>query len=86
MWTKRVFSRPHSDTVTTTIRLVDERVIVERSNLDKPFSFRWTDVDEIETFKLDLLTTDDIRLAFRVSDIWWCNILSVKAQWRAELN
>jgi hypothetical protein len=33
--------------------------------------FCWADVTEIRTFKLDLGTWDDIRLAFQVDDLWY---------------
>lgn len=32
--------------------------------------FRWRDVAEIRTFKVDLGTTDDVRLAFRARGVW----------------
>ncbi len=32
--------------------------------------FRWAEVAEIRTFKLDLGTVDDIRLQFRTADSW----------------
>src|SRR5437660_6413917 len=33
--------------------------------------FRWQDVEEIKTYKLDCLTVDDIRLAFLVGECWY---------------
>ena len=32
--------------------------------------FRWEDVEEIRTFKLDCFTVDDIRLAVRAEGLW----------------
>ena len=73
MWTppKNLASRFGRRPVVVAIRTDDERVTIERSDREEPLSFCWRDVEEIQTFKLDLLTTDDIRLAFRVPDGWY---------------
>jgi len=36
-------------------------------------AFSWRDVREIRTYKRDLLTTDEIRLAFLIDNIW-CDV------------
>jgi hypothetical protein len=63
-------SRPRGAPVFATIEADDERVVITRSDGTGPHSFAWRDVDEVQTFKLDLFGYDDIRLAFRVGDLW----------------
>ena|SRR5947209_20261531 len=55
------------------IRLVpdEEGLAVQREDGPPVRTFRWNEVAEIWTFKLDCFVVDDIRLAFRVADGWW---------------
>lgn len=73
MWIslKNLASRFRRRPVVVTIRTGDDRVTIERSDREEPLYFCWRDIEEIQTLKLDLLTTDDICLAFRVSDGWY---------------
>jgi hypothetical protein len=73
MWLplKNIASLLRRRPVVVTLQMDDERVTIQRSDREEPLSFCWRDVEEIRTFKLDLLTTDDVRLAFRVSDGWY---------------
>lgn len=47
----------------------NDGVVASWSNLEHPVRFAWRDVEQIETFKRDLLTIDQICLAFCVSGI-----------------
>jgi hypothetical protein len=49
----------------------DEGVGIVRARQATEQLFRWSDVTEIKTFKLDLITFDDIRLAFKVDGGWY---------------
>lgn len=73
MWTplKKLTSRLRRTPVAVTITADHERIVIARSDREEASSFPWRDVDEIQTFKRDLFATDNIRLAFRVSDMWY---------------
>ena len=73
MWTplEKLTSRLRRTPVSVTIHADEERIVIARSNREECLSFAWHEVDEVETFKRDLLTTDDIRLAFLVSGVWY---------------
>ena len=69
MWTilKRLSSWHRPLPRRVAIRVDDERVILTQAGREEPLSFQWADVDRIEAYKRDLLTTDLICLAFHVS-------------------
>jgi hypothetical protein len=73
MWTslKKFVSRFHRRRAVVTVLADDEGVVIERADRKQPFAFHSRDVEEIQTFKLDLCIVDDIRLAFRVSGLWY---------------
>jgi len=55
--------------VALAVRVTDENITVLEGDR-QCWQVGWDDIQEIVTFKLDLLTYDDIRLAFRVDDLW----------------
>jgi hypothetical protein len=73
MWTflERFVSRLRREPVTVTIGADDERVVAAISNREHPISFSWRDVEEIETYKRDLFSSDEIYLSFGVTDAWY---------------
>jgi hypothetical protein len=55
--------------LTLAIRVTDENITVLEGDR-QCWQVEWDDIREIVTFKLDYGTYDDIRLAFRVDDLW----------------
>jgi hypothetical protein len=68
---KKFTSRFGRRSAAVTVRVDDEGVVIERAGRKEPLVFQWRDVDEIRTFKVGLVTTDDIRLAFWASGLWY---------------
>ncbi len=72
-WFSKAFSQPCLESDVSTIRLVDDCIIIHRPNSDEPLRFWWDDIVEIQTYKIDLLIYDDICLAFQAAG-WWHEI------------
>ena len=64
-------SKLRREPVTFTVRADDGGVVGTMSNREHPVSFSWREVEEIQTFKRDLFSYDEICLSFRVSDVWY---------------
>jgi hypothetical protein len=73
MWTflEKFVSRLRREPVTVTIGADDAGVVGALSNHEHPISFSWRDVEEIQTFKRDLFSIDQICLSFCVSGLWY---------------
>ena len=72
-WFSKVSSKPYLESDASTIHLVEDHIIIHRRNSDEPLRFRWDDIVEIQTYKIDLLIYDDICLAFKAAG-WWYEI------------
>ena len=68
---ERFASRLRREPVTVAIAADDEGVVATMSIRERPVSFSWLDVEEIQTFKRDLFSFDEICLSFCVSDLWY---------------
>jgi len=53
------------------VRADHDAVVQIRSDQEQPATFLWQDIEEIQTFKRDLITYDVICLSFRVASIWY---------------
>src|SRR5262245_11109522 len=63
------------------LEVTDEEVII-RAARQAPLAFRWDEVREAVTFKRDLMTYDDVRLAFLLAD-GWVEVSEEAAGWPA---
>jgi hypothetical protein len=68
---ERFASRLRREPATVAIAADGEGVVATLRNGEHSVSsFSWPDVQEIQTFKRDLLTFDEICLPVRASDLW----------------
>jgi hypothetical protein len=61
--------RPRPEVLVSVV-VTDSGFTIERSDSPQPNTVRWDDIEEIRVFKLDLLTIDEIRVAFHVPAGW----------------
>lgn len=69
-WLKQLVPQLTCRSVQKRVRVVDELIVIGNSTAGETFAFHWGEIGAIETYKVDLVTTDEIRLAFKVADSW----------------